>query len=70
MHLLCDCKNPNLVKIRSNLISKICDINIHWLNIDIHCVMKLLLLVNDETVTFYFAIFIEKLFKLVKNSYK
>ena len=62
MHLLCYCNNDILTKYRNDLSQKLIEINLQWSKLKINNVMCLLLLANDMQATFYFGIFLEKLF--------
>ena len=66
-HILCN--NDILTKYRSDLSQKLIEINLHWSKLKFNNVICQLLLANDMQASFYFGIFLEKLFKLIKDSY-
>ena len=57
------------LKYQNDLSQKLIEQNLQWSKLKINNVICLLLLANDMQATFYFGIFLEKLFKLIKDSY-
>ena len=69
MHLLCYCNNDILTTYQSDLLQKLIELNSQWSKLKISNIIGLLLLSNDMQATFFFGIFLQRLFKLIKDSY-
>ena len=61
------CKNETLNSLRKDLKEKIFHINDHLKLLNSNDLFKYLLMAIDKEISFYFAIFLEKVFKLVQN---
>lgn len=70
MHILNLCDNSTVQTLRNDLHYKLITLNPQWQKFNFKNMFQLLLLANEYLPSFYFAIFLSKLFKLVKSKYK
>ena len=66
IHTILFCKNPDIVNLRNKLFENVNKCNHQWELLGHENKFLYLVLAVDETVTFYFSIFLEKLFELIK----
>ena len=64
-----DCKNKELVKLREQLKSNLIKVNYQYTQFSTHNIINVHLLANDTSTNFYFAVFLKKVFSLVKSTY-
>ena len=67
MHVLAYCANPNIIQLRKTLIEKLVEYNNQLSVFKFENIVTLLLLANDKTMCFYFAIYLNKIFSLAKS---
>ena len=68
-HVMVDCNNKEMVKLREQLKSNLIKINYQYKQFSIRNIIDINLLANDISTNYYFAIFLKKVFSLVKTNY-
>ena len=68
-HVLFECLNNDLTHQRNLLYSKLSQICSQWENLNTEDKFLYLINAHDNTFNFYFAIFLEKAFRIVKMHY-
>ena len=69
IHVLMHCKNPELIRLRSTLFNKLGEYCSQWEILPVEDKFVYLLCAHDEVFNFYFAIFLDKVFKFVDRCY-
>ena len=71
IHILCNCTNIKTINFRNQFHQKLIEFNNSWSKFKLSDIISIFLLANeDKKCLFYFSIFIGKIFKLCKTSYK
>ena len=69
LHIMVQCKNTKIVELRNNLQEKLFSLVPETSKLPDQCLFDLLLLANDPILSFYFAIFLKKVYEIVHSSY-
>ena len=69
MHIMAHCQNEEINKIRNNLRQNLKTYNIQIENFNNTDMFTLLLTATENVMSYYFSVFLKKLFKLVKTHY-
>ena len=64
------CKNLGITHARKELFEKLYNCNSQWLNLSLEDKFTYLLTAIDLDFNFYFSIFLDKIYKICKESYK
>ena len=64
-----NCDNKEMVKLREQLKSNLIKVNYQYTQFSIRNIINILLHANDISTNYYFAIFLKKVFTLVKSTY-
>ena len=68
-HVLIYCKNKELITLRKDFKTKLVELNKQYQNFTMENIMKIQLLANDASTSYYFAVFLKKVFNLVNVAY-
>jgi hypothetical protein len=68
-HTLMSCPNAQLVMYRQTLNNKLATINPQWNSLACKEQFQYLILASDKTFNFYFSIYLDKIYSLIKNTY-
>ena len=68
IHVMVHCKNAEIVKLRKHLFHNMVQCIPEAGKLPYNCLIKLLLLAINPTASFYFAVFLKKLFHIVNIS--
>ena len=69
-HVMAFCTNTEISRLRNELLTKITEHNQQFQKFAISDIIKLLLIANDKTLTYIFAVFLKKMLRLVKCNYQ
>ena len=68
-HTIIECQNQKIAKYRTDLNNKITTINAQWNTFNDNIKFQYLMLACDKTYTFYFSIFLDKIYSETKKTY-